>query len=97
MPLLQSGQAWKVDWENEPLPNDPRFSITGMGWIPQATLRQRGGALGGRSAFGGRGNTNSATVKWNESRKKRGFGKSPPSVFKRRKRRYPMFMNELSS
>lgn len=54
-PLLQSGAAWNVDWEREPLPSECNFEVK-VAWTPASQLRQqrptRGGLAGaGRNFF----------------------------------------------
>uniref|UniRef100_A0A914VZY8 SAC3/GANP/THP3 conserved domain-containing protein n=1 Tax=Plectus sambesii TaxID=2011161 RepID=A0A914VZY8_9BILA len=52
-PLLESGAAWNVDWNTEPLPSDCNFELKAA-WTPASQLRQHQRPARGTFSGGGR-------------------------------------------
>ncbi|KRZ95672.1 Leukocyte receptor cluster member 8 -like protein [Trichinella sp. T8] len=93
LPLLANGQAWKIDWENEPLPEIDINQLPAGAWTPAAELRKNISALastkvpgGGRNVFRtvsrSRSRSRSPVSKEDRIKAKRKSGRASPAFYR---------------
>ncbi|KRY74696.1 Leukocyte receptor cluster member 8 -like protein [Trichinella pseudospiralis] len=95
LPLLANGQAWKIDWENEPLPEIDINQLPAGAWTPAAELRKNLSAVvstkvpgAGRNVFRtvsrSRSRSRSPVSKEDRVKTKRKSGRASPAFYRSR-------------